>query len=474
MKKITLLFLCLFIFSNLILADDEAPTVKEWTVMVYMCADNDLEAFALQDLNELEMVGSTDNLNIIALVDRWDGYHWVFGDNGPERVRADRGDTTAEGNWTGAKIFYITKDDDMNRINSPEIADMGEIDTGNPRNIQAFTGVIGENFPAKNYMIIICNHGNGIQGVGYDDTASIDGKLTDGKYVYMDGSKLTGPELGQVFSNVVSRIAQEEKDYIDVVGFDACLMSMYSNHVQLGKNNVRAVIGSQELEPGNGWPYHTIMYVLKRYTDENRTLSEATFADWVVRLYMDSYEGDDVTLSGINTTERGFDAVTEKIDALCELLVADDDNMLKLHTAAKETQRYHSGSNAGGSFAYYVDLIDLMKKIESEFDGDIADAAADVRSAIVANHIILANRSEGNRVADSNGIAIYFPLYRRKRTEEGAYLVRPYISAEYNGYKTDRQIFRSFDFGANSKYDELLLKYYDVLERKTDDEVGLY
>jgi|GEM_PF-2997185 len=481
MRKLTLLVFFLFISSGLIIADDEAPEVKDWTVMVYICGDNDLEYFALKDINEMEYVGSSKNLNIVTFIDRWDGYEWKYSDKGiPERRKSKYYDDTSESDWTGAKVFYITQDYDLNKIHSPELTDLGEIDTGDPENLQTFISTVGEKFPAKNYMIVIWNHGSGIDGVGFDDTSTnLDLEKRDGRLIYLSKSRLTGPELGQVFSNVVSRIAQEEKDYIDIVGFDACLMSMYSNHIELAKNGVRAVVGSQETEPGNGWPYSTIMDVIRSYTDDDRTLSTATFADRMVKLYMESYKGVNVTLSGINTDETGLDVVTEKIDALCEALIGDedteDDNMMKLHNAAKECQRYHTKKKAGDNITYYVDLIDFMKKIEAEFDGDIVEKATDVRSAITANHIILANRSEGARVKDSNGIAIYFPLYRRKKAEEdGTYLLKPYIRTEYKGYKTDRQIFRSFDFGANSKYDELLLKYYDVLETKEDDEVGLY
>ena len=39
--------------------------VKQWTVMVYMSADNNLEPDGIHDLNEMESVGSTDDVNIV-------------------------------------------------------------------------------------------------------------------------------------------------------------------------------------------------------------------------------------------------------------------------------------------------------------------------------------------------------------------------------------------------------------------------
>jgi hypothetical protein len=44
--------------------------IPKWTVMVYMAGDNSLSNEALDDLNELESAGSTQNLDIIVLFDQ--------------------------------------------------------------------------------------------------------------------------------------------------------------------------------------------------------------------------------------------------------------------------------------------------------------------------------------------------------------------------------------------------------------------
>ena len=44
-----------------------------WTFMTYI-SDSDLEYFAIEDMIEMERVGSTDNVNIVVQIDRWDGY----------------------------------------------------------------------------------------------------------------------------------------------------------------------------------------------------------------------------------------------------------------------------------------------------------------------------------------------------------------------------------------------------------------
>ena len=46
------------------------PKDANWTVMVYLAAGNDLETVGIQDINEMEMVGSTKEVNIVVQIDR--------------------------------------------------------------------------------------------------------------------------------------------------------------------------------------------------------------------------------------------------------------------------------------------------------------------------------------------------------------------------------------------------------------------
>jgi hypothetical protein len=83
----------------------QSQTVADWTVMVYMAADNNLEPAALMDLNEMEGVGSSSNVNIVAEVDR----------------SAEYVDT--DGNWSGGRRYYIQQDQNTDSVTSPMIQD---------------------------------------------------------------------------------------------------------------------------------------------------------------------------------------------------------------------------------------------------------------------------------------------------------------------------------------------------------------
>ena len=46
---------------------------KEWTIMVYLDGDNNLDDAGVEDMEEMETVGSNDYFDIVVLFDRWHG-----------------------------------------------------------------------------------------------------------------------------------------------------------------------------------------------------------------------------------------------------------------------------------------------------------------------------------------------------------------------------------------------------------------
>ena len=49
------------------------PPLDKWTVMLYIDADNNLEPFAMMNLQGLESVGSSDQVNFVVLLDTYSG-----------------------------------------------------------------------------------------------------------------------------------------------------------------------------------------------------------------------------------------------------------------------------------------------------------------------------------------------------------------------------------------------------------------
>jgi hypothetical protein len=169
-------------------ADEES----EWLVMLYQNADDEvLEGDIFTDLNEAELVGSTDKVTIVSQFDRYDG--------------AFDGD----GDWTGAKRFLVTQDDDLGALNSEEVEDLDELDSGAPETLTDFVVWAINNYPAKKYALILSDHGAGWMGGWNDDAPN-------------EGSALSVDEIDQALG---AALAETGVDRFEFIGFDACLMS---------------------------------------------------------------------------------------------------------------------------------------------------------------------------------------------------------------------------------------------------------
>ncbi len=181
----------------------EPSPVADWTVLVYYGGDNNLEPGILNDLDEFEVAGgSTDQINVLALVDRSPRF------------------SDSNGNWHTTRLFRVTEDrtGDYNdprvfppTIDSPMLADLGELDTGYGETLAQFLVWGVTQYPAENYVIAIGSHGAGWRGV-----------VTDSTQEDNTSSILSIPELQQAFGRA---LAAAGRDQFTLLINDACLMS---------------------------------------------------------------------------------------------------------------------------------------------------------------------------------------------------------------------------------------------------------
>ena len=109
----------------------EAGQPGTWLVMLYQNADDAvLEQDIMIDLNEAEIVGSTDQVKVVSQLDRYKGAY------------------AGDGDWTTAKRFLVTQDDNLDKVNSQELADLGEVDSGNPKTLIDFATWAIKAYPA--------------------------------------------------------------------------------------------------------------------------------------------------------------------------------------------------------------------------------------------------------------------------------------------------------------------------------------
>ena len=69
--RIFRVILSIFIITSLLgcSRDLDLNSITEWNFLIYMAADNNLERYAIKNIESLQKIGSSQNVNIFGLMD---------------------------------------------------------------------------------------------------------------------------------------------------------------------------------------------------------------------------------------------------------------------------------------------------------------------------------------------------------------------------------------------------------------------
>lgn len=371
------------------------PRTQTWLVMFYMDADNNLEDSIYFDLNEIEMIGSSERVKMVAQIDRSDQYY--------------RGD----GNWSSTRRYFITQDSDLYTVHSPLLEDIGEVDMGDSQTLIDFASWAIQNYPADRYVLIMSNHGAGWPGGFSDD-----------KPYNPNGNWITLHELDGALKHILVTTGIPR---FELVGLDACLMSMLEVYNALAPYSNYAV-ASQETEPAIGWAYASFLGELTRRPEmsgadlasaivqsyivddliirddeaRRRMLADYGYADIGAEALIQSWGGD-ITLTGVDLA-----ALPQLNDALGNFLYAlKNADQRKVAEARSYALNFYNAIDD----AYpspYIDLGNFAAFAANAAGSQgISRAAEDLQSALQS--AVIAEK-HGNQRAGATGISIYFPV----------------------------------------------------------------
>ena len=352
--------------------------LPEWTIMVYLDADNNLESAGIDDINEMEMVGSTSEVNIVVQVDRIP-YSVLAANN------EGYADDISNNNWTTTRRYYITQDFDSIQINSQLISDLGELNMGTPQTLINFANWAVTNYPAKKYLLVIWNHGGGFRStelakdIAWDDTSG--------------GDKITMSELEYALSAISIQMGKN----VDIVGMDACLMAMTEVAYQI-KDYANILVASEENEPNDGWPYDTILGQLVSYP----TMTPNQLATNIVDSYIFSYTAsDNVTQSAIDLSY--INTLANQLSTLALEIMSD---------TLTPSVNYINASNSSQYYGDYdfIDLYDFCNKVLTYSNSvSVKNTALSIQQTL--SSAVLRWGYNGSGVNGSRGLSIYFPYY---------------------------------------------------------------
>ncbi len=389
---------------------DRQTCYKDWTVLVYMSAPEDLQPYALWDLEEMEgkfesgrYAGSTLKTDLI--------------------VQADLAKTSDASLQDRRRLHIFQRDD---RTYSPAISKSKYVKRGleiirsptievlkparpSGEDLKQFLEWGIKAYPAKSYMVILWGHGQGWSSSNNQVPVVSNWSLTDltqtltalqqipqppprasfgGMFANPStGSYVSIPELRDALRDVVGLTLNGSP--IDVYASDACLMQMAEVVGEISPFT-RYVSGSAQVQSYLGLPYRRLLYEI----NSGRFLSSAklTGKDDEARLVAmmlprlseasldpkrgqqgraDAKARESYTMSSISSSafEQRFLPKLKAFSAAMSAYLSEDPiRALKLESLIRSTPSFMGGGREIGSFLKLIELFrreDLQREPET-------------------------------------------------------------------------------------------------------------
>lgn len=383
----------------------------KWTLLVYMAGDNDLERAAFADIAEMQAVGSSDDVQVIVMLDtRHHGTRWLRIRRGGYEVLAERPDAN----------------------------------TGDEQTLADFVRRAIAAFPADRYGLVVWNHGGGLEDGEFDYDAMrslVPGRSRRwleglshhaGRAVFRHTREALAPVTRVTRAIPIDASARvhlddqkllraiaidvSARDYLDnlelrravaapgvrfdLLGCDACLMNMLEIAYEM-RGCGRVMVGSEENEPGAGWPYHSVLGSLVADPDQDGARLGAA----IVRHYDDAYSGggERITQSALDLDH--VEPLVDAVDRLGAALLGD----LGAHAhgigrAFDDVLRFATKD--------YADLGDLCALLQRSAPGTASAQAAQAVFGLLdpQGRVVIERRARPMAFKRASGVSICLPV----------------------------------------------------------------
>ena len=321
-----------------------AAADKDWTVMVFMNGKSNIEPFALADMNRFETIGSSEKVNIVVELGRSKGLE---------------NDTTADGDWAGVRRYYVTKDADKDHINSPMLADLGNVDMGSWKEAAAFLKWARAAYPAKKYMFMIWDHGWGwLDPKNFGPAPAPAAGIKSISHDFVTGNYISTLDMGNIF---------KEGGKVDLYASMACFMQMAEVAYQL-KDAANVIVGSEEVIQLPSLNFEDFFTRLEAKPEEGAEAAGTslvdTFHDMYSRPEMQQMLADSkygTQLSAIHAA--ALPELAEKAKTWYELAMANDDKQAFVK-AKTDVLRFEVGdetTDPDKQISFYGDLYNFVE-----------------------------------------------------------------------------------------------------------------
>ena len=436
----------------------------EWTVMVFMNGDNNLENYALIDFIEMASITYNPQVNVVVQMDRIPGESYSYGD------------------WTHTLRFQLAqgKTPTISEALSPQESELPkgkEVNMGDPESLKSFVKWAMKKYPARQYMLIVWDHGDGwlkrhtvrirrnskaARAVRLDDFKaanairvargaeplqldfSLDQTLdVPHRSISMDVSNKDRLYMREIQDKLEESLGPKR---LNLLGFDACLMQMVENGFAM-RRVADVMVGSEELEPEDGWQYSHWLAILMA----NPTMDAVSLGKELVASYKDTYSTTtpDTTLSAVDLSGERMQTFAEAISALADTLSTNlDVDRTAITQARQDCLPYGPREGSRG-----IDLHRFCEQLLARTTVPLLRARAQTVKQMLEDPTFIIDWYAGDDRKGqfgSRGLAIYFP------ESKADYLADRYAYA----YRDDNKKY-PVEFVQRHRWDNFLHMYFE-------------
>ncbi|MDH3366112.1 MAG: clostripain-related cysteine peptidase [Thermoplasmata archaeon] len=279
---------CLISSATALCCAEADSQIAEWTVLIYLDGDNNLDEYSEMDIEEMMGVGSTDKVRVLVLWDRYDQPVYLY------EVRS-----------TGLEVISGLSAKPPHAEDPIELNGQ-EVNMGDWRILEAFVDFGIEKYPSEHLMVILWDHGSPLFGVCWDDHYDWPWWPIPFSISYDDvGTSLSG-------------------HHVDVLAFDSCSAGMAEVAYKFGQMNacgdlsVDYMLASELYVPVFGYPYDRMLLQMNSLPE---TTDVPDVAAVIAAEYADSYSAESPENGG-NTANLAVispSGMVESVDAVSDL-----------------------------------------------------------------------------------------------------------------------------------------------------------
>ena len=383
---------------------------KDWTILIYLLGDNNLEYSSIMDFLELEQ-GITGDKNIIVLWDRPKNGINLYDNSGH------------------AKLYRIKKSNygDYNKklpsqLASEVLKDYGEINMSDPDVLENFLTEAIKTAPADRYAFIPWDHGLGMLGLLSDDDPGASGARK---------GLMTLKQFSKAVQNAAAVLPRRK---FDLIIYNMCLMGQLDVMSETWKFADFAIASPPSL-PMIGLNFKQSLQLFNRETSTRQTAIELVNSG-IRSLERESFLNAALSAYDLSVMPEITASLKNLSDELGVISDSRSAELTKTLAFASHLQNLNDDLDNLDRSSWSIRLDDWMHKLKKEIP-DINQDNIRITENLLNRLVIATGATPG--AEDAQGIGLYLPYVR----------------------KAMNSLYDELEFGKQSGVKDFLMRLYD-------------